>query len=49
MEDFKGIRAGNLERKANRILDNAKSEGRLLTEQEQDRLHRLSTLPSNLR
>jgi len=42
-EPFKGVRAGNLERKANRILDNAKSEGRLLTEQEQDRLKTLKS------
>ena len=43
MEDFKGIRAGNLRRKANKILANAESEGRLTTEQEQDRLKDLKS------
>lgn len=43
MEDFKGIRAGNLRRKANKILSDAKDEGRLVTEQEQDRLKDLKS------
>ena len=41
--DFKGVREGNLRRKANKILANAESEGRLPTEQEQDRLKDLKS------
>ena len=42
-KEFKGVREGNLRRKANKILANAESEGRLPTEQEQDRLKDLKS------
>ena len=42
-ESFKGVREGNLRRKANKILSDAEAEGRLLTEQEQDRLKDLKS------
>jgi len=44
-KEFKGIRAGNLRRKANKILENAKSEGREgeLTVLEQNRLKTLKS------
>ncbi len=42
-ESFKGVREGNLRRKANKILSDAEGEGRLLTEQEQDRLKTLKS------
>ena len=43
--DFKGVREGNLRRKANKILENAKSEGREgnLTVLEQNRLETLKS------
>lgn len=41
--DFKGTREGNLRRKANKILSDAEAEGRLPTEQEQDRLKTLKS------
>ena len=42
-KDFKGVREGNLRRKANKILANAESEGRMVSEQEQDRLKDLKS------
>ena len=41
--DFKGVREGNLRRKANKILANAESEGRAVNEQEADRLRDLKS------
>jgi polyhydroxyalkanoate synthesis regulator phasin len=41
--DFKGVREGNLRRKANKILANAESEGRAVSAQEQDRLKDLKS------
>ena len=37
------MREGNLRRKANKILSDAEAEGRLLTEQERDRLKDLKS------
>lgn len=42
-KEFKGVREGNLRRKANKILANAEAEGRLPTAQEQDRLKTLKS------
>lgn len=42
-KEFKGVRAGNLERKANEILDNAKDQNRILTPAEQDKLKGLKS------
>ena len=41
--DFKGVREGNLRRKANKILANAESEGRAVNKQEADRLRDLKS------
>tara|TARA_B100001059_G_scaffold66582_1_gene63128 strand:+ start:10891 stop:11406 length:516 start_codon:yes stop_codon:yes gene_type:complete len=42
-KEFKGVREGNLRRKANKILANAESEGRAVNAQEQDRLKDLKS------
>jgi|9_EtaG_2_1085328.scaffolds.fasta_scaffold12621_2 hypothetical protein len=42
-KEFKGVREGNLRRKANKILANAESEGRPVSAQEQDRLRDLKS------
>jgi len=42
-KEFKGVREGNLRRKANKILANAESEGRAVNEQEADRLKDLKS------
>ena len=42
-KEFKGVRAGNLEKKANKILDNAKEQNRILTPAEQDKLKSLKS------
>lgn len=42
-KEFKGVREGNLRRKANKILANAESEDRAVNEQEADRLRDLKS------